>query len=133
MIVDNASMQAVQNLKQFDIMVLPNLYGLILSSIACGLTGGPGLYSGINYGKDVVIFEPLLRTLAKDLAGKDIVNPVAMLWAASDLLEHLEFTEKSERLRQAISTAICFDEFRTPDIGGECTTSEVVQHVKALL
>ncbi|TKR64190.1 hypothetical protein L596_024769 [Steinernema carpocapsae] len=75
MIVDNASMQLVSRPQQFDVMLMPNLYGNIISNIACGLVGGPGLVSGINVGDDYAVFETGTRNTGTSLAGPTRPTP----------------------------------------------------------
>ncbi|KAA8576223.1 hypothetical protein EYC84_006374 [Monilinia fructicola] len=79
MIVDNASMQCVSRPQQFDVMVMPNLYGGILSNVGAALVGGPGLVPGCNMGREVAVFEPGCRHVGLDIKGKDQANPTAMI------------------------------------------------------
>ncbi|UYV72376.1 IDH3G [Cordylochernes scorpioides] len=90
MIIDNCSMQLVSKPHQFDVLLLPNLYGNILNNIACGLVGGPGITSGQNYGHDYAVFETGARNTGKSIAGKNIANPIAIINASADLLDYLE-------------------------------------------
>ncbi|KAK6755853.1 hypothetical protein RB195_014317 [Necator americanus] len=92
MIVDNASMQLVSRPQQFDIMLMPNLYGNIISNIACGLVGGPGLVSGMNIGNEYAVFETGTRNTGTSLAGKDMANPTAFIRAAADMLRYFAHT-----------------------------------------
>lgn len=108
MIVDNTSMQLVANPRQFDVMVMPNLYGAIVSNIGAALVGGPGVVPGCNVGrvssssnmfvlccsqiflvKDYALFEPGCRHVAKDIMGQDRANPAAMILSATMMLRHL--------------------------------------------
>merc|ERR1712142_1279527 len=89
MIVDNCCMQLVSNPWQFDVMVLANLYGTIVSNLVCGLIGGPGVISGSNIGPRYAIFEPATRNTGSYLVGKNRANPCAMLNAGAALLNHL--------------------------------------------
>nr|CAH7712098.1 unnamed protein product [Callosobruchus chinensis] len=89
MIIDNCCMQLVSNPHQFDVMLMTNLYGSIVSNVCCGLIGGAGLLSGRNYGDHYAIFEPATRNTGKAIAGKNIANPIAMLNAGIDMLNHL--------------------------------------------
>jgi len=108
MIVDNTSMQLVSRPTQFDVMVMPNLYGAIVSNIGAALVGGPGIVSGCNVGRvstspkssmvpahgflhkqDYALFEPGCRHVAKDIMGQDRANPAAMILSATMMLRHL--------------------------------------------
>uniref|UniRef100_A0A8C5BY33 Isocitrate dehydrogenase [NAD] subunit, mitochondrial n=1 Tax=Gadus morhua TaxID=8049 RepID=A0A8C5BY33_GADMO len=90
MIVDNTTMQLVSNPEQFDVMVMPNLYGNVVSNVCAGLVGGPGLVPGANYGKDYAVFETATRNTGKSIAGRNIANPTAMLLASCMMLDHLK-------------------------------------------
>ncbi|KAG2456134.1 IDH3G dehydrogenase, partial [Polypterus senegalus] len=89
MIVDNTTMQLVSRPNQFDVMVMPNLYGNVVSNVCAGLVGGPGLVPGANYGRDYAVFETATRNTGKSIAGKNIANPTAMLLASCMMLDHL--------------------------------------------
>lgn len=128
-IIDNCCMQIVSNPKQFDVIVTLNLYGMIITNILCGLTGGPGLMSGMNIGKECVIFEPAVRTVGLDIAKEDIANPVAMLNAACDMLHYIGSPGYSSLLRNAIHDVICMKKIRTKDIGGTFSTKGVVDAI----
>lgn len=106
MIVDNASMQAVQRPQQFDVLVMPNLYGGILSNIASALVGGPGLVPGCNIGRDVAVFEPGCRHVGLDIKGKDQANPTAMILSGTMLLRHLGLDEHANRVSKAVYDVI---------------------------
>ena len=90
-IVDNACMQLVMNPSQFDVMVMPNLYGDILSELTSGLIGGLGLLPSINLGYDYALFEAVHGS-APDIAGKDLANPTALLLSACLMLDHLGYS-----------------------------------------
>lgn len=106
MIVDNASMQAVSRPQQFDVLVMPNLYGGILSNVGAALVGGPGIVPGCNMGRDVAVFEPGCRHVGLDIKGKDQANPTAMLLSGSMLLRHLGLDEHAERISKAVYNVI---------------------------
>ncbi|KAL5105087.1 Isocitrate dehydrogenase NAD subunit gamma 1 mitochondrial [Taenia crassiceps] len=116
-IVDNCCMQLVVRPQQFDVMLLPNLYGNVVGAVCAGLVGGAGLVAGINLGEDYAVFEVGTRKQAQSLKGRNIANPVAMLLASADLLDHLGLHEKSTILRNAIVDAVSTKNVRTPDIG----------------
>uniref|UniRef100_A0A158REE1 Iso_dh domain-containing protein n=1 Tax=Hydatigena taeniaeformis TaxID=6205 RepID=A0A158REE1_HYDTA len=128
-IVDNCCMQLVIRPQQFDVMLLPNLYGNIVGALCAGLVGGAGLATGINLGEDYVVFEACIRKQAQSLKGQNVANPVAMLLASADLLDHLCLHDKSKILRNAIVDTVSTRNVRTPDIGGTHTTRDVVDAI----
>lgn len=128
MIIDNCCMQLVSNPKQFDVMVMTNLYGSIVSNVICGLIGGAGLLSGKNYGDHYAVFEPGTRNTGTAIAGKNIANPVAMLNASVDMLHHLGHQTHADLIRDAIYKTI-EDNVFTSDLGGTATSTDVVQRV----
>lgn len=128
-IIDNCSMQLVANPQQFDVLLLPNLYGNILTNLACGITGGPGIASGRNYGRKYAVFETGTRNTGKSIAGKNIANPLAMMNAGVDLLHHLGLTRHAEVIAKAIDKTVNHDKLHTPDLGGQATTTDVVQNI----
>lgn len=81
--VDNTSMQLVNRPQQFDVMVMPNLYGSIVSNIGAALVGGPGIVPGANIGREYALFEPGCRHVAKDIQGQDVANPAAMVLSST--------------------------------------------------
>ena len=129
MIVDNASMQAVSRPQQFDVMVMPNLYGGILSNIGAALVGGPGIVPGCNMGRDVAVFEPGCRHVGLDIKGKDQANPTALILSGSMLLRHLGLDEHANRISKAIYAVIAEGKYRTRDMGGESTTHEFTRAI----
>ncbi|MGH0183367.1 UNVERIFIED_CONTAM: hypothetical protein FKN15_011804 [Acipenser sinensis] len=90
MIVDNTTMQLVSKPQQFDVMVMPNLYGNVVSNVCAGLVGGPGLVPGANLGRDYAVFETATRNTGKSIANKNTANPTAMLLASCMMLDHLQ-------------------------------------------
>ncbi|CEJ54560.1 Putative Isocitrate dehydrogenase subunit 1 [Penicillium brasilianum] len=129
MIVDNASMQAVSRPQQFDVMVMPNLYGGILSNIAAALVGGPGVVPGCNMGRDVAVFEPGCRHVGLDIKGKDQANPSALILSGSMLLRHLGLDDHANRISKAVYDVIGEGKTRTRDMGGQATTHEFTRAV----
>ncbi|KAK9890284.1 hypothetical protein WA026_010387 [Henosepilachna vigintioctopunctata] len=113
MIIDNCCMQLVSNPHQFDVMMMTNLYGSIVSNVACGLIGGAGLLSGRNYGDHYAIFEPGTRNTGTAIAGKNIANPIAMLSASVDMLEHLGHLQHANLIRGAMLKTISDDRIHT--------------------
>ena len=121
-LVDNLCMQLVQNPTQFDVLVLPNLYGDIVSDLCAGLIGGLGVAQGANIGKDCAVFEPVHGS-APDIKGQNKANPTALLLSAIEMLKYIgenSFAEKIESaLFRTLKSGIC-----TADIGGMATTTE---------
>ncbi|XP_073990881.1 isocitrate dehydrogenase [NAD] subunit gamma, mitochondrial-like isoform X1 [Rhodnius prolixus] len=133
MIIDNCCMQLVSNPHQFDVMITTNLYGTIVSNVICGLVGGAGLFSGKNYGDHYAIFEPGTRNTGTAIAGKNIANPIAMLSASVDMLEHLGHMTHANILRSAIDTTVNVDKIHTADLGGKYETTDVIQNIMNLV
>ena len=104
-IVDNCSMQLVTRPEEYDVLVLPNLYGDILSDIGAGLVGGLGVAPGANFGDDVAVFEPTHGSAPK-YAGLNKINPMAMMLSGVLMLRHLGEDEAAVRLEAAIATVI---------------------------
>ncbi|XP_065165365.1 isocitrate dehydrogenase [NAD] subunit gamma, mitochondrial-like isoform X2 [Atheta coriaria] len=129
MIIDNCCMQLVSNPHQFDVMIMTNLYGSIVSNVICGLIGGAGLVSGKNYGDHYAVFEPGTRNTGTSIAGKNIANPIAMLNASCDMLDHLGRQQHANLIRNAIFKTICEDKIQTPDLGGTASSTDVVQRI----
>jgi len=129
MIIDNCCMQLVSNPHQFDVMVMPNLYGSIVSNVICGLVGGAGIISGKNYGDHYAVFEPGTRNSGSCIAGTNTANPVAMLNASADMLEYLGHKVHCNNLRTAISKTLNEDMLHTPDLNGTAKSSDVVQNI----
>ena len=121
-IVDNACMQLVLNPTQFDILLLPNLYGDIVSDLCAGLVGGLGVVPGANLGEEIGVFEAVHGS-APDIAGKGIANPTALLFSALLLLRHIGEGAMADRIMNAV-VATLTDGVRTRDLGGTATTME---------
>ena len=122
-IVDACAMQLVLDPWQFDTIVTTNLFGDILSDELAGLIGGLGMAPGANIGADAAIFEAVHGS-APDIAGKGIANPLALLFAAAMMLEHVGRADLARRLRAAVHGTLCEDNVRTGDLGGKATTKE---------
>ncbi|KAJ2943387.1 hypothetical protein O0L34_g12197 [Tuta absoluta] len=129
MIIDNCCMQLVAKPHQFDVMLMTNLYGSIVSNVVCGLIGGAGLLSGRNYGDHYAVFEPGTRNTGTAIAGKNVANPVAMINASVDMLEHLGHHFHANLIRRAVHRTINMDRILTTDIGGTATSTEVVDAI----
>ena len=121
-IVDATCMGLVQNPADFDVMVLPNLYGDIVSDLCAGLVGGLGLAPGSNIGLNQAIFEATHGS-APDIAGKDIANPTAMILSAAMMLDHLGENEAAHRIRTAVREVLSAGESVTADIKRALTGS----------
>jgi len=128
LIVDNASMQLVIRPETFDILLLPNLYGDIVSDLAAGLVGGLGVVPGANMGDHDAVFEAVHGS-APDLAGKGIANPTALMLSAVMMLEHLGEPAAGKRLREAIEQVYAAQEHLPPDVGGSASTREFADAV----
>ncbi|KAL5471374.1 hypothetical protein EMCRGX_G029485 [Ephydatia muelleri] len=129
MIIDNCCMQLISNPRQFDVMVMPNLYGNILSNIGAGLVGGPGLCPGKNVGIGCIVFEQGARHAAISKAFQNKANPTAMLLTSVDLLRHLGLTHHAQSIEAAVYKTISLSKIRTEDLGGTASTSQFVQAV----
>lgn len=129
MIIDNCCMQLVSNPHQFEVMNMTNLYGTIVSNVICGLIGGAGLLSGRNIGDAYSLFEPGTRNTGSNIAGKNIANPIAMLNASVDMLNHLGHKNYADAISDAIYKTLSEDRIHTPDLGGTNSSTEVVQNI----
>jgi isocitrate dehydrogenase (NAD+) len=114
-IVDNMCMQLVQRPEEYDVLVLPNLYGDIVSDLAAGMIGGLGMAPGANFGEEVAIFEPTHGSAPK-YAGQNKVNPMAMMLSGMLMLRHLDETAAADRLEGAIAEVIRTGESVTYDM-----------------
>jgi len=122
-IVDNACMQMVMHPEKFDVMVMPNLYGDILSDLASGLIGGLGFLPSANLGKDVAMFEAVHGS-APDIAGQNLANPTALLLSACMMLDYMDESAAATKIRQAIYAVLEEGKVRTRDCGGTSTTTK---------
>ncbi|EKM59226.1 uncharacterized protein PHACADRAFT_113604 [Phanerochaete carnosa HHB-10118-sp] len=129
MIVDNTSMQLVARPGQFDVMVMPNLYGAIVSNIGAALVGGPGIVPGCNVGREYALFEPGCRHVAKDIMGTNRANPAAMILSATMMLRHLGLDHLANNIASATFDVINGGKVRTADMGGSANTSEFTDAV----
>ena len=126
LIIDNACMQMVLNPHQFDMLLLTNLYGDIMSDLAAGLVGGLGVVPSGNIGKDAAIFEAVHGT-APDIAGKGIANPTALLMSAIMMLDHLGESAAARKIEAALNRLYHEGKSLTKDVGGSATTAEFTQ------
>ena len=132
LIVDNASMQLVIRPEQFDVLLLPNLYGDIVSDLAAGLVGGLGVVPGANLGEKHAVFEAVHGS-APDIAGKGIANPTAMMFSAVMMLSHMREQAAADRLRVAVEKVYAEKRYLTPDVGGSSGTTEFTDAVVSSL
>jgi isocitrate dehydrogenase (NAD+) len=132
-IVDAACMQLVMFPERFDVLLLPNLYGDIVSDLCAGLVGGLGVVPGANLGGDCAVFEAVHGS-APDIANKNLANPTALLLSGLMMLDHLGEGEASARIRDALGRVLTDGTVRTRDLGGTATTTEfaeaVIRHVQ---
>jgi len=132
LIVDNAAMQLVMRPETFDILLMPNLYGDIISDLAAGLVGGLGIVPGSNMGVKHAVFEAVHGS-APDIAGKGIANPTALMQSAVLMLAHLGEQAASNRLQSAIERVYAEGRHLTGDVGGKASTAEFTDAVIANL
>src|SRR5687767_9406376 len=122
-IVDAACMHLVTNPSQFDVLVMPNLYGDIVSDLCAGLVGGLGVVGAANVGADAAVFEAVHGS-APDIAGKNIANPMALLLSAIMMLRHIGEGGAAERIMAALARVTTDPSTRTRDLGGTASTSQ---------
>ncbi|HVP00512.1 MAG TPA: isocitrate/isopropylmalate dehydrogenase family protein [Bryobacteraceae bacterium] len=132
LIVDNASMQLVMRPETFDVLLLPNLYGDIVSDLAAGLVGGLGIVPGANMGENHAVFEAVHGS-APDIAGKGIANPTAMMLSAVMMLIHLREVDAAKKLEAAIEKVYAEGKHLTGDVGGKAGTAEFTDSVIAAM
>ncbi len=131
-IIDAACMQLVLHPERFDVLVLPNLYGDIVSDLCAGLVGGLGVVGAANLGETCAVFEAVHGS-APDIAGKGIANPTALLLSAVLMLEHIGERDAAKRVVHALSRAMASGVSLTPDLGGRSSTREFADAVCKML
>ena len=131
-IVDAACMSLVMKPSQFDVLLLPNLYGDIVSDLAAGLVGGLGLVPGANLGERIGVFEAVHGS-APDIAGKNIANPTALLMSALMMLRALGESDAAGRIRAALGRVLTDGRVRTRDLGGSSSTMEFAEEIVKVL
>jgi isocitrate dehydrogenase (NAD+) len=129
-IVDNACMQLVMRPQQFDVLLLENLYGDIISDLAAGLVGGLGVVPGANIGELGSVFEAVHGS-APDIAGKNIANPTALLQTAVMMLRHLGERAAADLIERAMIHTLAVKQIRTRDLGGTASTTEYTEAIVA--
>jgi isocitrate dehydrogenase (NAD+) len=127
-IVDAACMQLVMFPERFDVLVLPNLYGDIVSDLCAGLVGGLGVVPGANLGTENAVFEAVHGS-APDIANKNLANPTALLLSGLMMLEHVGERDAAGRIRTALEQVLVEGTVRTRDLGGTATTTEFTDTV----
>jgi isocitrate dehydrogenase (NAD+) len=127
-IVDNACMQLVMNPYQYDVLVMENLYGDIISDLCAAFVGGLGLVPSANLGEGCAIFEAVHGS-APDIAGKNLANPTAVLRSSLLMLRHLGEQEAEASIRRALESVYRIREKLTRDVGGQAGTSEFADSV----
>jgi isocitrate dehydrogenase (NAD+) len=128
LIVDNACMQMVLNPQQFDMLLLPNLYGDVMSDLAAGLVGGLGVVGSANIGNEAAMFEAVHGT-APDIAGKGLANPTALLLSSIMMLDHLGERSAARRIDAALEKIYVEGRHTTQDVGGTATTQQFTDAV----
>jgi isocitrate dehydrogenase (NAD+) len=131
-IVDAACMQLVMTPEKFDVLVLPNLYGDIVSDLCAGLVGGLGIVPGANLGTDSAVFEAVHGS-APDIAGQNIANPTALLQSALLMLRHIQEDAAADRISAAMMRVLANGTTRTRDLGGSATTTGFADAIIAAL
>ncbi|HXI94346.1 MAG TPA: isocitrate dehydrogenase (NAD(+)) [Blastocatellia bacterium] len=128
LIVDNTCMQLVINPNQFDMLLLENLYGDIVSDLCAGLIGGLGVAPGANIGEEIAVFEAV-HGAAPTIAGRGIANPTALLLTAVLMLKHLKERERAQRIQAALEKVLAEGNVLTRDLGGQATTLDFTEAI----
>jgi isocitrate dehydrogenase (NAD+) len=128
LIVDNTCMQLVINPNQFDVLLLENLYGDIVSDLCAGLIGGLGVAPGANIGEEIAVFEAV-HGAAPNIAGRGIANPTALLLSAVLMLKHLNERERALRIQAALEKVLAEGKVLTRDLGGQATTLDFTEAI----
>jgi isocitrate dehydrogenase (NAD+) len=126
--VDAACYHLIKNPEKFDVLVLPNQYGDILSDVLAGLVGSLGLAPGANIGPEVAFFEAA-HGAAPDIAGQGIANPIGLILSGAMLLDHVGETEAAERVRRGVASVLSRQSSLTPDLGGAASTAELTRSI----
>lgn len=134
-IVDNACMQMVKNPGQYDMMLMPSLYGSILTSLGAGLVGGAGVTAGAAFSEEgSMMFEPGTRKSGTGLVGKNLANPTSMVLSGVNLLKHCGLLRFADVIKTSLVNVYTEGKFLTPDVGGKATseqfTNRLVQEIK---
>eukprot|EP00249_Psilotum_nudum_P007666 c20731_g1_i1 orf=482-1594(-) len=132
-IIDNCCMMLVKNPSLFDVLVMPNLYGDIISDLCAGLIGGLGLTPSCNIGDKGIALAEAVHGTAPDIAGLNMANPTALLLSSVMMLRHLGMTDVAERIQNAIMKTIEEGKYLTGDLGGKATTTDYTKAVCDML
>ena len=132
LIVDNCAMQLVKNPKQFDVLVMGNLYGDVMSDLAAGLVGGLGVVPGANIGDGHAVFEAVHGS-APDIAGKGLANPTAVVLSSALMLRHTGHPEVAAKIEGAVHRVYEAGRIRTGDLGGSASTRQMTDAILAAL
>jgi isocitrate dehydrogenase (NAD+) len=127
-IVDATCMQLVMMPEKFDVLVMPNLYGDIVSDLCAGLVGGLGVVGAANLGTDIAVFEAVHGS-APDIAGKNLANPTALLLSAILMLHHIDEDAAADRIMRALGSVMSAGDVRTRDLGGSASTTDFADAV----
>jgi isocitrate dehydrogenase (NAD+) len=130
--IDHLTARLVREPDRFDVLLLPNLYGDILSDLCAGLVGGLGLIPGANIGWEYAVFEPVHGS-APDIAGKGIANPIAMILSGAMMLRHLGEGDGASAVERAVDAVLASGAVRTADLGGSSSTMDVAVAIAAAL
>ena len=125
-------MQLVMHPEQFDVLMLPNLYGDIVSDLCAGLVGGLGVVGAANLGSEMAVFEAVHGS-APDIAGKNLANPTALLLSAVMMLRHIDEGAAADRVMAALGEVLTATKVRTRDLGGTASTLEFADAVARAL
>ncbi len=131
-IVDNLAMQLTMRPERFELLLLTNMYGDIISDLCAGLVGGLGLVPGANLGKRCAVFESVHGS-APDIAGKNCANPIAAILSALMMLRHLDLNQDADRIERALFAVTAAGKVVTPDLGGAATTTQMTEEIIARL
>ena len=126
--IDHLTSRLARMPGDFDVLLLPNLYGDIISDLCAGLVGGIGLIPGANIGWEYAVFEPVHGS-APDIAGQGLANPIAMVLSGAMLLRHIGELAAAENVEWAVDEVLSRREVRTPDLGGTSTTTLVAEEI----
>ena len=129
-IVDNCCMQLVLDPTRFDMLLLENLYGDIVSDLCAGFIGGLGMAPGANIGESVALFEAVHGS-APDIAGKNLANPMALILSSAMMLDHVGEHKAAERVRRAVHAVLREGKKLTRDLGGSAGTTEIAEAIAA--
>ncbi|OAY68807.1 Isocitrate dehydrogenase (NAD) catalytic subunit 5, mitochondrial [Ananas comosus] len=128
-IIDNCCMMLVKNPSLFDVLVMPNLYGDIISDLCAGLIGGLGLTPSCNIGEGGIALAEAVHGSAPDIAGKNLANPTALLLSAVMMLRHLQLNDKADKIHNAVLKTIAEGKYRTADLGGNSSTTDFTKAI----